>query len=456
MTPAAFSARSPAAAPALADFWNMDEAARDDLLLQGIAATHAYHFERNTAYRNTVAAHGVGPWAPPSELHRLLRSTSLAFKSYIDVLGTPFPQDRATGFFHWLIEQVSVDLRVGARRPRPRYRSLEGLLKAVERTYPGLGLEALTSSGTSGRMTVIPRDRGGTGLAAASFSWSFQRYLGLAGDFTAIFMAPKRTRAGVPRMARSGLLATGLAPGRVHFTVPVPAGPDQVRVRTGRTYRLGWRGAIEKHISHPLMASLQSRLVDAQAVEAAISRLIAVGAREERVLLFGSLAQLGNIASFLLDAGRTLTLSPGSLLATWGGTKESSAKTPAEMRQDLRDAFKLVTGEPAPIRDFYGMAEANWAAMQCSHGNYHVPPWIYAVTLDDQDAFQKGPRCTGSLAFFDPYGGGDLFPAFFRTADRVTLVRGSACACGEAGSFLEEASVQRLGPPGEAENAPRL
>ena len=45
----------------LADFWTMDEAAREDLLLRGIAAAHAHHFERNTAYRNTVAAHGVGP-----------------------------------------------------------------------------------------------------------------------------------------------------------------------------------------------------------------------------------------------------------------------------------------------------------------------------------------------------------------------------------------------------------
>jgi hypothetical protein len=440
----------------LADFWTMNEAAREDLLLREIAAAHAHHFERNTAYRNTVAAHGVGPWAPPAEMHRLLRTTSQAFKSYIDVLGTPFPQDRPAEFFRWLIEQVSLDLRAGAPRSPSRHRSLEGLLKAVERSYPGLGLEMLTSSGTSGRMAVIPRDRGSAGLAAESFSLSFQRYLGVTGDFTAIFMTPKRTRVGVPRMARNGLLATGLAPDKVHFTVPVPAGPDQLRVRVGRTYRPGWRGAVEKHMSRPLMTSLQGRLVDAQAVESAVSRLTPAGAHGERVLLFGSLGQLHNIASFLLDARRSLTLTPGSLLATWGGDKEPSAKTPAEMRQDLRDAFRLTTGEPAPIRDVYGMAEANWAAMQCSHGNYHVPPWIYAVTLDDQDAFQQGPRSTGPLAFFDPHGGGDLFPAFFRTADRVTLVQGPACPCGETGGFLEEASVRRLGLPGETGSAPRL
>jgi hypothetical protein len=433
----------------------MDEASREGLLLRGIVAAHTYHFERNTAYRNTVAAHGVGPWAPPADMPRLLRATSQAFKSYIDVLGTPFPQDRPAEFFHWLVEQVSVVPRAGARRPRSRYRSLEGLLRAVEGGHPGLDPEMLTSSGTSGRMTVIPQDGDSAGLAAESFSLSFQRYLGMTGDFTAILMTPKRTRVGVPRMARSGLLAAGLAAERVHFTVPVSTGPDRLRVRLGRTYRPGWRGAIEEHISHPLMTSLRDRLVDAQAVESAISHLIPAGAHEEKVLLFGSLTQLHNIASFMLDARRNLTLAPGSLLATWGGVKEPSARTPAEMRQDLRDAFRLTTGEPAPIRDMYGMAEANWAAMQCSHGNYHVPPWICAVTLDDRGAFQMGPRSTGPLAFFDPYGGGDLFPAFFRTPDPVTLVKGPACPCGETGCFLEEASVQKLGLPCEPGSAAR-
>ena len=430
----------------------MNEAAREDLLLRGIAAAHTYHFEHNTAYRNIVAPRGVGPWVPPDEMSRLLRTTSQAFKSYIDILGTPFPQDQPAEFIDWLAEQVSVDLRVGSRRLHSGYWSLEGLLRAVDHTYAGLGLEMLTSSGTSGRMTVIPRDRRSTDLAAESFSLSFQRYLGMAADFTAIFMTRKRTRVAVPHMAWSGVRTVGLPPRKIQSAAWLPSSPGQIR---GRTYRPGWRGAVERHISHPLVAALQSRLVDAQAVESAISRLIPAGAHEERVLLFGSLTQLHKIASFLLEGGRTLTLTPGSLLGTWGGMKETSTETAAEMRQDLGNAFKLATGEAAPIRDIYGMAEANWAAMQCSRGSYHLPPWVYAVTLDDQEALQKGPRSRGMLAFFDPYGGGDFFPAFFRTTDRVTLVRGPLCPCGEPGDYLEEAPVRRLGLPGDTTRAAR-
>jgi hypothetical protein len=97
------------------------------------------------------------------------------------------------------------------------------------------------------------------------------------------------------------------------------------------------------------------------------------------------------------------------------------------------------------------MAEGNWAAMQCTQGNYHIPPWIYAVTLDDDDQFQQASEAAGLLAFFDPFGGGRLFPAFFRTADRVRLVNPAAdddparrCPCGDPGAYICQDSIQRV------------
>ena len=120
------------------------------------------------------------------------------------------------------------------------------------------------------------------------------------------------------------------------------------------------------------------------------------------------------------------------------------AQPAAELRRDLQAAFRLSTGEPAPIHDIYGTAEANWAAVQCVRGNYHIPPWVYAATLDDQDALQTQARSTGQFAFYDPLGGGDLFPAFFRTADEATLVRGDTCPCGGPGCYLEQGSIRDL------------
>jgi hypothetical protein len=438
-------------APALADFWTLGEAEREDALLRGITDTHAYHFERNTAYRNTVAARGVGLWVGSAELPRLLRATSQAFTSYADILGTPFPQAQPAGFAEWLAEQVSVVLGARQHHFHSRYRSLERLLKAIEHTYSGAGLQLLTSSGTSGRTAIVPRGRTGADLAAESYGLSLQRYLGVTADHTAVLVTPKRTRTAVDRLVRSGVQRAGVAPDRVHFSVSFPESPDRIRVRTGRIYRAGWRGGIEKRVWHPVTAFLHDRFVDAQTVESTISRLVPTAARGEKILLFGGLPQLHGIATFLLDDGRTMTLPPGSLLVTGGGTEQACVKPPAEMRQDLRSAFRLTDDEPVPIRDVYGVAEANWAAVQCSHGSYHIPPWVHAVTLDDDEAFQMATRATGLLGFFDPCGGGDLFPAFFRTADQGTLVVGTPCPCGESGSYLEEGSIRRADVPREAE-----
>ena len=378
MRPARTAARessifSPGDVPDLDGFWSLADSEREERLLRGIIQTHAYHFERNSAYRNTVAARGVGPWTHAAELPRLLRATSQAFKSYADVLGTSFPQDEPDGFVGWLAEQLSVDWRVGARPLGPRYPSLEDLLKAVERTGNGAGLTMLTSSGESGRVAVIPHDPVSTYLAAESFALSFQRYLGLRAQDTAIFMMPKRTRTAVARMTRLGVQRLGLARGGMRFTIPIAASPDQARLRIGRTYRSGWRGGVERMIYHPLAAFFQERVLEAHAVESAISRIIPAAARGDRVFLLGSPTQLQSMASLLLDGRRTLTLAPGSVLVTTGGTRGMRATSPLEMREQLQSTFRLTDGSPVPVRDVYGLAEANWAAMQCSQGKLSHP-----------------------------------------------------------------------------------
>lgn len=438
----------------LADFWDLSEFDRDKILRNGIIEAHSWHFERNPAYRRTVSARGVGSQIVPADFPRLLRPTSQTFKSYIDALGTPFPEENPRGFVEWLANQLSADLPAQCfDQILPRYRSLEALLRAIERLVADLGLEMLTSSGTSGRSTIIVRDPRSTNLTVESFYLAFQRYLGMKAEHRAIFMMPARTRIAMARMARFSVERVGLTADRVHFAIPFPAHPDQVRIRAGRIFRRGRRGAIERHVWNPAINVIQERYVNPHAIKTALKHLQRAVEGGEKVLLFGSPAQLHGVALAVLRTGRTLSLAPGSLLGTGGGMKESYGVTMDAIRHDVGTAFSSVEGGAVTIRDVYGMAEANWAAMQCSKGNYHIPPWVYAVTLNDDGGFQEGPITTGLLAFFDPYGGGDLFPAFFRTADRVRLVtgrQGTACPCGDGGAYLARDSIQRVDLLGEA------
>lgn len=437
----------------LKHFWSEAPEMRLASLLQAIAGAHAWHYERNAAYRHAVSARGVGavldlaPGPARELLPRLLRPTAQTFKSYIDVLGTPFPQEQPQRFLEWLAFHLSVDLPRSCRaRFRPKYASLEALLRDVETIYDGLGFEISTSSGTSGRATILVRDREAVESTVESFYLSFERYLGINSIERAVFIMPRKTRIAMARMAAFSVSRLGLPEDRIHFAIPFPAEPDRVRIRSGRTFRPGWPGWMERHFWHPFMNWMQEHYVTPRAVNSTVELLGRAEAGGENLLLFGGWVQLHAVSRQLQAEGRTVRLAPGSLIGTGGGLKEFYPFTPAQIREELALTIRLVDGRPAPTRDVYGMAEGNWAAMQCAEGHYHVPPWILARTLDDDDHLQEAEDSAGLLAFYDPLGGGHLFPAFFKTADRVRLVLGQeqSCPCGEPGVYIARESIQRV------------
>jgi len=196
---------------------------------------------------------------------------------------------------------------------------------------------------------------------------------------------------------------------------------------------------------------MNDHYVTPQAIRRTIRLLEQAEVNQEKVLLFGGWVQLHAVAQKLHSLGQIIRLSPGSLLGTGGGLKEQYAFPPEVISQELGQMIKVGHSQPMPVRDVYGMAEGNWAAMQCDKGNYHIPPWIYALTLDEDNQVQTGSDVTGLLAFFDPYGGGNLFPAFFKSADRLRLINSSGhfdpsrvCACGEQGTYITRDSIQRV------------
>ena len=102
-----------------ADFWDMTPAQRQPILLHAIAEAHAWHYERNPAYQRLVESRGVGPQLDTHDLTRVLRPTAQTFKSYISVIGTPFPQERPAAFLEWLADHLSIPL------PRERFQQFE-------------------------------------------------------------------------------------------------------------------------------------------------------------------------------------------------------------------------------------------------------------------------------------------------------------------------------------------
>jgi hypothetical protein len=442
----------------LADFWHLSPALREPILLEAILDTHTWHYDRNPAYCRMVDSRGLGRKIGECDLARVLRPTAQTFKSYIGVIGTPFPQNQPLAFLSWLADQLSIPLpRERFAQFRRRYPSLEKLLLDFEAIYADFGFEVTTSSGTSGRATIMVRDRETVDLAVDCFLRATLAIWGVGSEHNAIFMMPRQTRIAMARTARFGAERLGMqAAGHAHFTIPFPADPDRVRVRTGRTFQPGWRGLLEQRIGHPLARWIDEQYVQPQATAQAISLLAAAGQSGEPTLLFGSLVQLHGLSQELRrrgfgQDGNRIGLPEGSLIGTGGGLKQLYPFSPAQIRQDVEAVLRLESGEPAPIRDVMGMAEANWAAPQCEAGNYHLPPWVYVVVLDDDDEMIEGTEATGMLAFFDPFGGGRLFPSFFKTADQAQLVNGGRgyhparrCRCGRDTPYLVQGTIQRM------------
>ena len=441
-----------------ADFWEMTPAQRQPVLLDAIAKAHAWHHERNPAYRRLAESRGVGPLLDGHDLARVLRPTAQTFKSYISVIGTPFPQERPAAFLAWLADQLSIPLpRKRFDQFEARYPTLEKLLLDFEAIYDDFGFEVTTSSGTSGRATIMVRDRETVDLAVECFVQATLAFMGVGGEHNAIFMMPRETRIAMARTARFGTERLGMhEKGHVHFTIPFPADPDRVRVRAGRTFQTGWRGMIERRFSHPFSRWMDERYVQPRAVAQTIDLLLQAARSGAPTLLFGSLTQLHTLSRELRRqgygvGGRTLKLPMGSLVGTGGGLKEFYPFAPDHIRQDIQAVLDLDGGEPLPIRDVMGMAEANWAAPQCPEGNYHLPPWVYAVALDDDDEILLGADVTGLLGFLDPVGSGRLFPSFFKTTDQVRLVNGATnydpalrCRCQHDTPYLVRGSISRV------------
>lgn len=436
--------------PTLPEFYTLPPEVRHSLLLDAVLAQHAWHYPRNVAYRRHCASRKVGPTITENDLARVLRPTAQTFKAYVGELGTAFPQDCPVEFARWLAAQLSVEVPPEKWAGlRPRYGSLEALLRALEALFSAEGWRIATSSGTSGRASIMVRDEATFSLALDSFFLGIQHAWGIDLDYRLIFVMPQETRIAMAQAARFGTEKLGyVARGKVSYTVPFPASPDVIRIRTARTLRPGLRGWLEKHLAAPFMNWMGAHVAIPRSIRATVAVLRRSAAAGEKLMLFGGPLQLHGVALLLRREGG-LDLPAGCLVGTGGGMKEAYAYTYAEIRRDIAAVLRS-GGAPIPIRDVYGMAEANWAAFECPAGHYHLPPWVYTVALDAGDEIIAAPEAEGILAFFDPFGGGQLFPPFFKTTDRVQLINGGrwydaarACPCGEPTAYIIAGSIAR-------------
>jgi hypothetical protein len=269
------------------------------------------------------------------------------------------------------------------------------------------------SSGTSGRMSFVPRDRD-TFRALVGNSASYaDPSLPLAG-FDCLVLGPRGDGVGLLD-AGNGLAR---ASRRSHFLFAEELSADAVS-----------GGA-------PLARGQDRDAAD----EAAAAFVRAAIADAHPLLVFGAPFQVRGFAERVLARFGRLAAPEGSVLVTGGGWK-SFAGEKLSRPELLRLAGEALGLAPERCIDSYSTAEINAALASCREGRYHVPPLMEAVVLDEALQGAPGRPGKGLLGFLDPFA--MSYPGFVITGDRAALGRGRS-GCGRSGTFLD----------GEIERAP--
>jgi hypothetical protein len=269
------------------------------------------------------------------------------------------------------------------------------------------------SSGTSGRLSFVPRDLPtfrallGNGASYADPDFPLQ-------GFDCLVLGPRGEGVGLLD-AGNGLAR---AAARSHFLFDRTLRADDLR--------------------SPMSWADPDVVAAAEADAIAFARSSTSEGRP--LLVFGAPFQVQRLCRRIASREGRLAAPEGSLLVTGGGWKAFSGERIA--RGQLTALVAETLGIPARrCIDSYSTAEINASLVTCREGRYHVPPLLEAVILDEALRGVLEAPGEGLLGFLDPFA--TSYPGFVVTGDRATLAFG-VCGCGRSGAFID----------GEIERAP--
>jgi hypothetical protein len=380
---------------------SFDERAATRLRHHAIERCHAYYRAAIPAYRRLCAEMDVGDTAPLELLAERCTVTEELFKSYD--AGWVGERDFAA-LSHWLRD-------VGADPVPASAGAASDVDDWLARLEAG-GLHVLYSSGTSGKLSFVPRGEA---------SWNAYEANGPS------YLMDRVQRLGIDLSAMDGAVL-GFRGGRMGIQ---QAGMKLSRYLAAVHYLYDWE--IRAETLRTLLAPSLGGAPPAVGQDQAYWRFLAALRRSSdagrAVWLFGAPYQVHRLCA-LMQAVDAPPLRPGSVVTLGGGWKAFEGERVD--RSTLAALIHAALGVPAErVLEAYAMVELNTPLMRCSQDRYHVPPILEPWVFDDA-LLPRPPEedVTGTFGFMDPTA--TSYPAFLATSDRVRLVR-TPCPCGLVG-----------------------
>ena len=370
----------------------------EDLLREAMARRFDEHVQSIDAVRRAAERAGITELREFDDVVPLLFGHA-AYKSYPAALLDRKRYDLLT---RWLDKLTSYDL---SGVDVSGCTDVDSWIDALDEQTP---LEVITSSGTTGTLSIIPKSK--VGAATTMRNWRvlyFQTFgveprpQDLEPAVDVIWPNFSSGKLGHLRMA--AMLRrhfTGGDESRFHALYGDAISTD-LMVLASKMRAAASRGELDRLEIDPALLARKAEFEELQArMPEDLSRFLQEKLRElagRRVFVIGSYNLLYELATEGLARGVTGVFAADSVVASGGGAK--GIVLPDDWQEPVLEFFgvdRIVMG--------YGMSEVSAFHVMCEQGRYHVQPWIVPFVLDP-DTNAPHPRegvQVGRAAFYDP------------------------------------------------------
>jgi hypothetical protein len=311
--------------------------------------------------------------------------------------------------------------------------TIEDWLRRLER----YGMLVTYSSGTTGKLSFVPRSRDEFGPWRASFYSMNYAATGVDANTTKLPTLSPLYRGGYQTMLHMmTLFNVEMAGGQEHYhTLYDSHIPADLMALSGRLQSAEDKGEIERLGLDPALLEQRRTMLEQgrrreQDMEAWFGKLID-RFKGQRVKIGGTFADLYRVAKAGLDKGLRCEFAPGSIM-TGGGGMKGYKDAPADWEEQVKYFFGVDR-----LANLYGFSECIGNAPLCDAGFFHFPPWSVPILMDAEGkALPREGVQKGRLVLVDPiptsYWGG------FTSGDEVTIHWDDECDCGWHGPRAEK------------------
>ena len=349
-----------------------------------------------------------------------------AFKSYPAAL---IDNKRFDLMTKWLDKLTSHDL---SHVDTEDCKSIDEWIDRLDEQTP---LEVITSSGTTGTLSIIPKDKHGAREGMVLWKICLFQTFGHEPTYDELNPAvdviwPNYAKGKLGHLRIANMIKRGFTGGdesKFHALYPDAIDTDLMFLAS-KMRAAPSRGELDRLVIDPALTARKDEFIAMQARQPEdLDRFFATiteKLRGKRVFMIGTYNLMYDVAKAGLKRGIRGVFAKDSAILTGGGTKGFV------LPDNYMDVIHEFLGVDR-IQQGYGFSEQSAFHWGCSEGRYHVQPWVIPFILDPDtsEPLPRTGRQTGRAAVYDvllkAHWGGVI------SGDEVTIDWDLQCPCGQ-------------------------